>query len=199
MTKRNKIITIAASLLSVVIILTTLYFVAGNRVKNTLNPVPTSKNIGDQVLPPIPTQTTTSQQYAKYTSKKYGFSFSYWADPNTVIEETPNRVTFRNGAEGQWYIGVDVEPTTFTDPGKKLAQINKDITTPDSGVITVIDKHIFIDGYPALVTSQVSTNGRYNDVDSENKFVYFIKDKQLFTISTWTEDDALLSSFKFIK
>lgn len=189
MTKRNKT-KIIACLLCVIAVLAIIYFVADNRIRNTLHPVSTSTPIQGTV-----------ESTKQYVNEQYGFSLTYPAQD--TIEELPYEVTFWKGDKSRnlWDIAVYAEPITqidptLTDPSGMVTRMNNEAI--GLGYKQVIDKHISIDGYSAIVTSQINTAGSSTPVAPE-KQVFFIKDKLLFTIFTNAEDDALWNSFKFNK
>lgn len=152
-----------------------------------------------------------------YMNKKYGFSFEYpfglditEETPDAVYLGTADKVVFGSVESFPRVIGMTIEPTTFFEPYEKVAQINKDFKDKDikehrfqsaeDFYITrqIYEKEISIDGYPALVTFQVTVEPTGGETNAERK-VFFIKDKHLFTISTRYDDDRLWNSFKFDK
>ncbi len=195
MTNLNKIKTIAF-LVGTIAILAIVYFVAGNWIKNMMHPVPTSTTIPQKIEEPATSLPQSNGELKQYTNTKYGFSFTYLSYPNFIIEETESGVLFLGCASCTDFFRVDVEPTKFSDPSEEVVQTNKLINK--QGFEQFIDKHISIDGYPAIVTYESNIGATNGDVYPDRK-VLFIKDKLLFTISTLEEDDALWNSFKFTK
>lgn len=175
MTKQNKIKTIVF-LFSSVVLLAIIYF--GIHIKNTLD------------------------NANNYTNKQYGFSLTYPANTDT-IEELPNGVTFWKGDKSQnlWDIAVYADSITKIDP--KITDVSQEVTNINNDIFVgsdnkqVIDKRITIDRYPAIVTSikNIVTGTEVN----QEKQVFFIKDKLLFTIFTYGYNEALWSSFRFTK
>lgn len=157
-----------------------------------------------------------------YTNKKYGFSFAYLAvlditeeTPERVVLGTADKIVFGTVESGMGEFAVFIEPTTFSDPYEKVDQMNKDSTDRDiredriskdyrisaeNFHITrrIRERNISIDGYPAIVTYEV-TLGLDGGETYPERMVFFIKDKHLFTISTRYEDEHLWNSFKFDK
>lgn len=152
-----------------------------------------------------------------YINKKHGFSFMYSADlaineetPDYVGLGDPDEIAFGNVMNGMWVMAVRVEPTAYSDPYEKVHQLNKDshereikehrVISAENFLITrrIIEKHISIDGIPALVTYKASVWEDGAEAYPE-RTVFFIKDKYLFTIDTRYEDDDLWSSFTFKK
>ncbi len=197
MTKQNKIKT-TAFIAGAIAILAIIYFIAGDRIRNTLNPMA----INPVSMTPNTTQNST-ESTKQYISKKYGFSFSYPANLVVLQKSTDDSIAIGDVSDNDpntgpdpFGFGVSIEPTIFTDPNEQVVLLNKKFNEmPYNTTQYTIEKHIAIGGYPAVVAYQISTNG---DVD-QYKRVFFIKDKLLFTIVTWKENDALWNSFKFTK
>ena len=144
-----------------------------------------------------------------YNNRKYKFSFNYPPSLD-ITEEKPEMIIFGDTNGGPWYLGVKIEPTTFSEPRQRVNQINQEfsdreikdnrVTNAENYLITrqIVEKQIPIDGYPALMTHEVSV-WPGNGEESPEKTVFFIKDKHLFTIYTREAEENIWNSFKFEK
>ena len=190
------------SLFGIIILLIVLYLLTNNRSSKIQNPVSTG----------MPSQPIFISQYGEkmrpYTLQKYGLSFVYPAGLD-ITEETPERVVFGDAAGGPWSLEVTVEPTTFSEPHERVAQINKESTDKElvdakkmgggenyQIIRQIVEKQISIDGIPALVTYGVSVWPGNGEAYPE-RTVFFIKDNHLFTIHSRYSVEHIWESFKF--
>ncbi len=140
---------------------------------------------------------------AMYINKKYGYIVTYPSSTLFVDAQTPEKVYLTdriNGVVALSRIAIIVESTTYSSPDEWLKVENErrhhSMAYHGFYVDDVVEKRIKISGYDAMVTYPRDEAESFPD----EKTVLFIKDHNLFRISTGSIDhERIWNSFKFEK